>query len=317
MLLSLDYGELNFSWGLNMTFAKTLKRFSLVVALILTIAGGMAVNGFAADTGVKVTNSRFLPSNPGQIKLSFVRLSHMAPNQFIIRAAFSVATSGCDQFIMPPSRTHVEGNILNIFLQSPALVNINPPKHPEYECSGKAQQPYTDIVLSGWLINENNINKIAITNEEYGLRKEFIINLTSSFIEIYPASGHDAGMIAFQTQNLQHNTNALKFWFYPMNTVILYVPMADDKQDLSKEVAELARKKGFKSLEKTLLGFTKPITNPNYFYYVDTKQDSGTVIDSPQKLGTIQTTETVYGLMDDEIQTKELDVFMKTPGLYE
>ncbi len=298
-----------------MTFAQTIKRFSLAAAMVIALTGTATVNSYAADLAAKETRSRFVPANSAQTKLSFVRMPHMALGQIILRAAFAVSTSGCAKFEMPSHQTKIEGNILNIYMNSPTLVSTGMPSHPEYECGGSAQQPYSDIVLSKWLFTENNITKIAIQDLEYGLRKDFIVNLTASYIEIYPASEHDANMAVFQPQSLTYNTTPLKFWFYPQNTVILYVPMANDKDDLSTAITAIADKNGWKPLIQSLPSFRSPITNPNYFYY--TTNGDIDVSESAAKIGTIQTTETVYGLIGDEMETKTLDVFMKSPSLYE
>jgi hypothetical protein len=298
-----------------MTFVQTIKRFSLAAAMVLSIGAGFSATSKAAEPGYKVMDSRFIPSNPGQTKISFVRLPDMTPSQFVLRVTFPVTTSGCAQFIMPPYQTSVEGNALKISLLSPALVNLNQPRHPEYECSGGANAPHTDIHLSLTQMFSNEINKIILQDEEYGMRKDYMINVNGSFVELYPASAHDGSVAIYEPQELTYKYNSLKYWFYPEDTVILYVPMADPEKNLAREIAQLAEKKGLIPLSKRLNGFTKPVTNPNYFYYVP-KSDAKT-IEVGQKIGSIKTTKTVYGLLDDETVSTELDVFVKTPGLYE
>lgn len=298
-----------------MTFAQTLKRISLAAALVTAVTAAAIMPAKAAEPAFKIMNSRFVPNSPAHSYLSFIRKPKSSSGAFTLRISPAVNTTGCAQFVMPPVRSSFEPEGLKIHVGTPMLVDTKNPKHPEYECGGVSQPPYSDVSLSKKLLLEKGVNKVILLNDQYGLRKDFMINVMATNVTMYPATGHDASLPYYVPQDLTYKLNALKHWFYPRYTIILYVPMADDNDDLKEQVAALAAKKGWKPLSRALPGFTKPVTNPNYFYYVaDGALD---VSEQAQKVGTIEKTETVYGLMGDETEIKELDVFAKAPGMYE
>lgn len=273
------------------------------------------VSGFAADEGVRIEQSRFLPSTPKQTEISFVRKEDLAPGQFALRVAFPVATSGCSQFNNPYYQTTTQPPLMTVNIEPPVLVNKSRARYAHYECDTSMRTPYADIYFSKEHILSNGITTIALQDDMYKLRKDFILNMNESFVEFVPASDHDRLLNVFRPQNLTYKIDAMKHWFYPDNTVVLYVPMAENDSDLHQEIHSFARSKALVPLEDKLAGFRKPITKPNHFYFVANRDMD--IAKNGYKLGTIKTTKTEYGLIENETVETQLDVFARKPGLYE
>lgn len=273
------------------------------------------VSSYAADDGVRNENSRFLPSTPQQTKVSFVRKDDLAPGQFALRVAFPVATSGCAKFTHPYHKTTTKPPLMTVTIRTPTLVNDRTARHSHYECDTGMKVPSSDIYFSKEQILSGGITTIALQDDKYNIRKDFRLNMNNSFVELVPSSDHDYRLGAFQAQDLRHNTNALKYWFYPDNTVLLYVPMAEHGTDLEEEIKRFAADNNLIPLKDRLPGFKKPITKPHHFYFVAAKDMD--IPDNGHKLGTITATKTEYGLIEDETVETQLDVFAKKPDLYE
>lgn len=273
------------------------------------------VSGYAADEGVRTEQSRFLPSTPKQTEISFVRKDDLAPGQFALRVAFPVATSGCSQFDNPSYETTTQPPLMTVTIEPPELVNDSKARYAHYECDTGMKTPITDIYFSKEHILSGGITTIALQDEMYKLRKDFTLDMNESFVEFIPASDHARLQSVFKPQDLTYKINALKHWFYPDNTVVLYVPMAEDGSDLHQEINRFARSKAMVPLEDELAGFKKPITKPNHFYFVANRDLD--IAENGHKLGTIKATKTEYGLMEDETVETQLDVFARKPGLYE
>lgn len=287
-----------------------LRGFILFSALI--IAGLMASHSANAQYNFR---SKLMPATPLNSYISLVRTPDLAPGQFTLRISMPYTATACAKMGNPYYMTNVQPPYMTINIMDGDISHDDLPQYAHFQCDTSLQNPHADVVLSKEQIMQGGIHRIILQDSTYKMRKDLDIDINDSYVHLMDAPDSVTAPNAYQPQKLSEKPDPLMFWFYPNNTYIVYVPMADNDQHLKEQVTKLAAHEGMVPLSSVLPGFKSPITKPNHFYFV--AKNNKDVGEEGQLLGKIETTKQVYGLVGPEEEKETLDVYFRQPGLYE
>jgi hypothetical protein len=146
------------------------------------------------------------------------------------------------------------------------------------------------------------------------------IELANNRIMILPDAGDVAATRRFKPHNLPGRKTGLVYWFYPVGTMVLWVPGMGKDQASMDTLHEFAADQGLIPLEEVFPDFESPLTGKQFRYYVDT---GGNFDDLKEGLaqgipvGTVAFEKKVFGLQNDTLALEEKTVYARLPGMYD
>lgn len=266
--------------------------------------------------------------------VSLRRDPSLPPENFIIHITPSLnrRMTGCPPFKSLGYETAQTNNTLEIYLHGVAIDNAN---FPYYECAGKEQTPALDIVLNRDDLIAKDIRKLKIFDDPAYQKLDIWIDERSVEIghlctdnEGRCATIDSAAKTTFENKDINTEIvkpetlfgvkNAMRLWFYPEGTVLLYAPGSKAAPgQLTKEMAAFAAGKGLTPLEEIYPSFKSPLVRNEYYYYVDNNGALGETPIEGGEIGTMQVERMAYKLQGDVPTREKVPVYAKRPGAYD
>jgi hypothetical protein len=233
--------------------AKSIRRF-----LVLTAAAcALQMTAFVPEA---LALKDYMPN---KLNVSLLRVDDKS-GEAMLRISTIVNLSGCPK--VNPLRHVVEVNdiYLDVVIKGYTVDFRELPKAPQYECKQNIQYSAADIPLDRKLIEDNNIQQIRMVLDR-GLGSDYYyVNVGKDTIEITPRTQK----IFKPARAPQSGQSALKYWYYPENTIILSAPAAPaGKRD--DAVIDFANQSGLIPLVNLMPDFTMPAGQEGRHYYVD------------------------------------------------
>lgn len=263
-------------------------------------------------------SSKYWKGAPEQSTISLVRKPGLTENQFALRIASPFLVNGCMKLSNFGYMAEFKDGYLDISIEDMTVDMRDQPQYAHYECSQKAQMPMADIVLNRDDLVKNQTQVIRMHNGSD--TNYYNITLTDDNVMILPDESYGGMIKRFIPQALPGRKTTLTYWFYPVGTILLWVPGMDDTQKSVEALRAFAKEKGLAPLETVMPAFESPMTKAEYQYFIDT---DGTFDDNQDELvdgmaiGDVSFEKTVYGLEKDETVLDKKTVYAKRPGMYE
>ena len=233
--------------------AKSIRRF-----LALTAAAcALQMSAFVAPA---MAYKEYMPN---KLNVSLLRQDDKS-GEAVLRLSTVVNLTGCPK--VHPLRHDVEVNdiYLDVVVKGYTVDFRDMPKAPQYECKQNIQYSAADIPLDRKLIEDNKIQQIRLVLDR-GLGSDYYyINLGKDTLEITPRSQK----IFKPGRAPQGGQSALKYWYYPENTLILSAPAAPAMQR-DDTVMNYANQAGLLPLTSIIPDFVAPTGQEGRHYYVD------------------------------------------------
>lgn len=224
-------------------------------------------------------------------------------SKFTLRLSSYGTLSGCASMTKPYVATKTTLDTTSIEVtDSEIRLGNDLPRYSNYDCDVKHNRSTFDVVLDRDELIKNKTGFLKLTSEKYG---EF----STSEIEVTK----EKFLLKIKTDNgMIHMT----YWFLPNNTVILSAPYAKADADIRPQLNRFAALKGLRALEKHFDGYLPANHVKNKIIYVDELDLLIKRIDdlnTPQIVGQIEPTRTIYGVNGPEEETYTLDVYASVP----
>jgi len=276
-------------------------------------------SGFKFDPNGVPYSNKYWQGHPNSNVISLVRKPELTEDQFILRITDPHPKSGCVDISDYAFKTEYRDLYLDIEILGVTMDMRDQPQYAHFQCDLDAKTPTADIVMNRQDLVKNQTQQIRMHN---GTDTNYYnVELYPNKVMVLPDAS-EAGLVRrFKPHGKAGKKTSLVYWFYPLGTVMLWVPGEEGhKPEMAGKLREFAESKGLVPLETIFSGFESPLTDAKYQYYVDT---AGTMTGNDPELadgkpiGTIATTKLVYGLEKDEYEPAEITVYGKTPGMYE
>ncbi|MFN3827999.1 MAG: hypothetical protein ACK4NR_10300 [Micavibrio sp.] len=314
-----------------------IKRSLLISALLASLA----FTGGAAPATAQLLDDQGVPYSADyyrqSLKLVDITLQNregLLPGQFVVHAFEHTAfTSGCAKLSNIPVTVEYVANFVRITYDD-YVVDMRDQDGNGTTCNKPIVPPSADVVLDRAVLEEKGIEKIRFVYRNSPC--EMDIEVTDHMARLWPSYADDPDM-----ENLPDGINigtlkssgylsaihgpvvdsvslggygASTIWFYPENTVILYVPNADSNKAnpaIKSKLDALAATRGLSPLEDSIPEFKSPLNDKNAYYYVAKgdrySQAKGDLLDYIE-LDTMK-----YGLEGDEPAKKQMAVYVRKP----
>lgn len=229
----------------------------------------------------------------------------------ILRITAPSSVSGCAIVKQPSYEATEQGNMLWIKIDSPGVELKQDPRYSQFDCAQQNQSVSVDIPLSRARLESTPIRKIALrsaNNTDY-----YTVEIANERLRLLPESQK-----AFKPRKMPDGSDALTHWFYPENTVVLFMPGAETGSDFTQEIQQLAATQGLVPLSSMIRGFQDNRKEPNTLYFVDPSghyarnMNTGT---SSVYFGRITAEREIYGSQGRQKKAERLDVYARTPYL--
>lgn len=262
-------------------------------------------------------SSLYFKKRAATLGISLVRMDGLEPGQFVLRLTAGDAVSGCARLSNPAYEVKFQDIYMDVRVDEYIVDMRNQTGAPHYGCNQGVQVPTVEIPLSRDDLRSRNIQRIRFNNGPF--IDYYDIRLDDHRIQLLPSESERPGMARYRPQKIANVRNPLIHWFYPANTVILYVPgAAGQTPGLRTNLDAMARGMGLEPLENQMPAFKSPLIQSNYYYYVDTKgRLNRPGLSEGISIGNVNVTQAVYGMKGDEAITNDLQVFARRPGMYE
>ncbi len=211
--------------------------------------------------------------------MNFVRDPKAAPNEATLRLSQSYSVSGCVNIKPMTVTPRIAGQRLEYTVSEPVVTLSKEPQYSQFDCKPSVNTVTTDIVFNRDIILEKKINKVTLRGpggqDQYEIyANEHTLSLYTKVRDPmtgkYVKSSDGKGKEAFKPLKSTQRDDPLTYWFYPENTLVLYVPgTSENPGQLAERVHELAGKYGMIEAKFAMPGFVSPLKDQNVFYYVD------------------------------------------------
>lgn len=275
-----------------------------------------AQTNFYDSTGSAYGNL-YYKDKPQTVAVSLTGGAGLGPGQFVLHLSLPDALNGCPKVSDFSHEARFHDIYLDVEIKDYAIDMRNLTSAPHYDCDQRQRYPTADIILDTNDLARRGIRQIRLRRGYF--TDYFDIEMNDRYVRLQPSDTEIPDYMRYRQQKIYNVKNTLNRWFYPDNTVILYVPDADDDQYIKTSLDTLARQHGMEPLENIYKGFTSPLVLPHFYYYVDKTKTltKGNTIPDGVAIGTVMADKKTYGLYGDDIIQEDLAVFAKTPGIYE
>lgn len=267
------------------------------------------------DNGEPYTD-RYHKEHLPRMAMVMLRRPEFKPSQFILRLIPREGMTTCVKYSKIPSTIDFKEGAIEITLEDYTIDSRNLTLAPHYKCNLHPKNPTADVILDRDDLTAKSIKFLKLKVGQ--VTDTFDVDINQQRIRLKPNKMMQRTPPRFKTFALSNIRAPLTHWFYPEGTVILYVPDAKG-QNVTDQVITMAKSKGLEPINDAWPDFRSPLVNQDQWYFIDKK---GAVAKSPDIIqgtvaGTVQITQTIYGLEKDEQQTKDIPVFARAPNSYE
>ena len=292
--------------------------FALVLAGAANAQIPRKSGGGLDENGIPYSN-RYWQSQPSNTVISLIRKPELNENQFVLRITNPYTINGCADIGNYAYSAEYKDVYLDISLGSLTVDMRDQPQYAHLHCPRKSKSPVADIIINRTDLAENRTRAIRLHN---GTDTNYYnIKINENRVIILPDENEAALVQRFKPQKIAGKKSALTYWFYPLGTVLLWVPgMESSDQETLTKLRSFAQDKNLVPLETVFQDFQSPLTNSRYQYFVDTDgilTDNDPALADGKIIGEISIEKKVYGLEKDEIKLDKVSVYAKTPGMYE
>ncbi len=275
-------------------------------------------SGFALDdSGVPYSN-RYFKGKAKDNVISLIRKPELTEDQFVLRITNPYVMNGCIDLSNYSFEAEYKDVYLDIMIDGMVVDMRDQPQYAHYQCDQQAQRPVADIVLNRQDLIKNETRQLRLHN---GADTNYYdLTLTDNKVMILPNEADVALTKRFKPHQIQGRKTSLVYWFYPVGTVMLWVPGMEHDSDSLQRIRDFAKSQGLAPLESVYPEFTSPLTNKDYQYFVDTDgrfDDRKADLQDGTRIGSVSLRKKVFGLEKDEIVLDEKPVYAKLPGMYE
>lgn len=230
-----------------------------------------------------------------------------------------------------------DNKIILSIIGNEVIQSCDGPIKIEYTKTTK-DKPFMDISMDGFFLNMKaphgqrcNLTSslpvayIPLTREELENIKQirlrtlyhvnnFNVVLGDNYVSLRPAN--EMKMIQFDPVAIGH-ASPMEQWFYPENTVILFVPGVSDNVNLDTKIRVYAGGRDLVPLKDVIKGF-KP-EKANLYYFVDKsgKFSKGLSTGNPVSIGALKATRNVQDVNGVVGLDAEYDLYARLPGYYD
>lgn len=241
----------------------------------------------------------------GSQLIYLVRTGDIKSNEAILRILTPVSIDGCVTVVPPTVKLRKGGNMLAYSIQEGAVALDKKTQYGHFQCDNASRAASADIILNRDELMRDGIKAISLQAAN-GAMDVYDVTLTPDNITL---RSRNADATAFKPFTGSAKRDPLSYDFYPDNLLILYAPFAPAGEDISADIATLARRKGLN--ESTVL------KNGPGLYFID---QAGSLAGSLEFganafVGTISVPETFHGPNGPYQQAKAVDVYAKRPGM--
>lgn len=248
----------------------------------------------------------------GYLMATFFHNPHVSENKFILRLSKYGALSGCVHLQRgegPVGTTNLSvdhttvkyvSDRLEIMLDMPvAALSDSEPRYANHDCETSHIEVFADIPLNRDILINKNIKKFAIKlpTIDFGIND---IDITKDRL-IFKSNFAGQAPESWAT-----------LWFFPENTIKLYVPGANSDMNVIKEIRDFGIAHGLTPMDEVLKGYTLPHQANDYVYFVDSKQvflRELNVTDNNKQIGEIRIAKTYKGPEGPQERIKPLPIF--------
>jgi hypothetical protein len=254
------------------------------------------------DTGEDAGPPPLLPQ--GEQFLYFIRTADTKNNEAILRLSTPASISGCVDVVPPRITLRRSAGTMAFKVEEGALALEKNVRYAHYQCNQNSHSASADITLNRDELLENNIKTLTFQSGS-GAMDTYEVELSGNRLSLIPKTSY-----SFKPFEGSTKADPLTYYFYPDNIVVLYVPGADKKADLSKEIISLAQAKGLSPASYA------PLNNGHAVYFTDQQGtlSSSLAFDANAFVGTVKEPQTFQGPNGAYEQDKGVDVYAKRPG---
>lgn len=235
----------------------------------------------------------------GAAALQLVRPRESLDGDFILRIASPFPVTGC--VVMEPPAVQIEENppVLSLTVTEGGAYADHSKRNPQYECSTGLNLSYADVLLNRDDLIDDGINRIMIQGKGTAA-KTLDVDINEHRV-------------------ILRNPGAeLVHWFYPDNTVTLYVPALKGAQDVKEEIRKLGISKGLVPLDSVIKNFApRRDFGSTHVYFVDPAgllSREIKVAGGPVLAGKAQSYEIFHGPQGEYKRPKDVQVYARLPG---
>lgn len=303
------------------------KSFITAGASLLILAGSVLFNQVQAQFGPQLMtgtsgfnekgeeySDKYYKIKPLNGEMALLRDPLLEDGQFILNITVGDPMTGCFELSDIGYEAEFVADRLKITTGEMEIDIRNAPQNPHFECNQSLQQPSVNIILSRDVLKENNTKVMEITDSVN--RNFYAITLTDEFIRLLPDASDVSPGAFFKPQKITGRTHSLTYWFYPENTLLLYAPTASNPDSVKENIDKWAAIHNLRELSSLFPSFVAPVTNPQYFYFVD-EVGYMAARDGLQRgiqIGEIPVKQDVYTLESDESTHVTVPLFARKPG---
>ena len=263
-------------------------------------------------------SSKYFKAYPEENMISLIRMPNLNEDQFVLRIADTKAISGCVEMSDFAYFAEYQDIYLDIEIDSMVVDMRDQPQYAHLHCNTKAKTPVADVIINRNELMTNQVEKIRLHN---GMNTNYFnVDITKDRVKVLPDLTDLSRNQKFKPGSNPKRNTSLVYWFYPVNTVILWIPEFEPKSDVLEKLDNFAQTKGLVPLEQVIYEFKSPLKDKRFRYYVDTNgslAEHGDALADGTAIGTIKYEKLVYGLEKDEFELDESPVYAKKPGIYE
>lgn len=304
-----------------------LKRLLPFVVLAVIAMTGLAYaqlpgknvqNGAELDAKGEPYSNQYWSGPPADNVMALVRAPGLTENQFILRLSSPHTVSGCMKLSNYGYMAEYKDAYLDISINDMTVDMRDQPQYAHYQCNQQSQIPSADVILNRQDLVKNETHKIRLHNGSDS--NYYNISLTEDRVLILPDESYGGMVKRFKPQNIPGRKTALVYWFYPVGTLILWMPGVEASPSSVEALRAFAASKGLVPMETIIPDFESPLTDERYQYFVDaegTFDDREDALADGMPIGTLSLEKKVYGLEKDEMILDEKAVYAKRPGTYE
>lgn len=264
-------------------------------------------------------DSKYWQSRPDTNVISLIRRPELTEDQFILRISDPYGVSGCVDVKNYSTFTEFTDGVLEVNIGPTTVDMRDQPQFAHLQCDLRTKTPMAEIIINRQDLMKNGVKKFRLRN--MWSTNNYNVTLRDNRVSILPDIAEAAIPQRFKPQPIPGRKTPLVYWFYPLGTVLLWVPGEDDTKQMQDNIRKFAAEQGLVPLEKIYLDFKSPRTEGKYQYFVDTE---GKFAKNPYEdmkngmpVGTVKGEKRVYGLEKDEYKPYDITVYAKIPGMYD
>ena len=243
-----------------------------------------------------------------KVYMSLVHYNYMEPDQFGILMKTPNSETGC--FEITPieyEASFIDNNYMDIKIKDYRRTKVKT-QDVTFDCDQKSKVVTGLVVVSASELQKRGIRQIRFSNGEF--RDHYDVIFLPDSIRLKPQS-----MIGFKAEELVGpNKDYMVYYFSDKALVAVHVPMAQDGEDISQKVRNLAYRSALQPVfEQEGL---ETSGEGNVFYFMDPTGQSLNNLneDGYVELGSIQVLRPYVGTKGREGIPISLKVFLTRPG---